>query len=180
MKLLKLLPIVATLAISIPAFAAGVCQKYPGTTICGKGEVDNVVAYGVATLNDTTVLQKTDVSGTLTATDANLNMVNSKGNTTLQKTTVNGSNHFFGGLQTNGSTFKKTLTISSTSVTLTDTKTVDVSLGDIKPVVTQELYLKGNTLINGDITFKQGHGIVYLSGNAQISGKVSGGKVVHQ
>ncbi len=180
MKLLKFSTLVATLAISIPALSAGVCQHYPGSTICGKGEVNNVTAYGVATLNGTTVDQTTDVSGALTAIDANLNMASVKGSAILQNTTVNGTNHFFGGFNTKGSTFKKTLTISSNDVTLVDTKTVDVLLGDVSPVGTQKLHLKGNTLINGDVTFKQGHGIVYLSGNAQVSGQVNGGKVVHE
>ncbi|MCK5819671.1 MAG: hypothetical protein KAH18_10605 [Psychromonas sp.] len=87
------------------------------------------------------VVLSSDVSGLLTALDANLNILSRNGDTILQNTTANGSNNFYGGLQTKGEQFKKTISIFSYNVT-------------------QELHLKGNTLINVDVTFKQSYGIV--------------------
>jgi len=40
------------------------------------------------------------------------------------------------------------------------------------------LYLKGSTIVEGDITFETGTGEVYVSPQAQIKGQVIGGKII--
>ncbi len=101
--------------------------------------------------------------------------------------TVNGS------IKANDSTFEKGCTVNgesvflrcnikdileamSSSITLDNCQTKQIYNTTINPRYAEKIYIKGQSVIGGDIRLESGKGQVYLSANSSIKGQVHGGQ----
>jgi hypothetical protein len=159
---------------------AGVCHAHPGNTVCEKGEVTEVTAYGSVLLNGTHVKEKTDISGSFVADNVELNYLIVKGQASIHSGLVKGSAEIFGSLDASKTTFKDDLLVYSTHVSLTDVDAKNITFGKSEPSSAQELYLSGKTNISGDIRFEQENGVVYVAEGSHLSGNVIGGKIINK
>ncbi|MBX9704720.1 MAG: hypothetical protein K5Q00_00565 [Gammaproteobacteria bacterium] len=176
----KLYPFfVGALALSsiTSAYADDVCKYVPGIVTCGSGTVTNVIGNGLVQLNGTTVTGAVITNGSLIAKNAILNKVKANGSSSLTNTKVSGASYFNGLLNSVGSSFLQPLTLGSGNSTLDSTSTTDITVTASKPPIQQKLTLQNASKVMGSITFQQGNGLVNLSSDSSISGKVNGGKI---
>lgn len=138
--------------------------------------VENFNCDGPATLSEATVSDKLKVKGTVDAKNVNLNSMDVTGATKLNESEVKGDATVKGELTATRTSFKGNLTIDSNDAVL-DSSSVKKSVtlqGDKKDPT---LELRCNTHIKGDVVFKDAAGVVKKSGDSEISGQVTNGKV---
>lgn len=153
---------------------AGQCIESAGKVSYGNEIIPCLKVAGKATLNGTTVQGLTRISGSVFAKNANLNQLNVSGKADLTGTMINGTGEISGLLTTFKSQVLGDLTISSNTVELesTTTKNITINPGGLEQV----LYLT-NSIVEGNVIFTSGNGVVYLRGASQVTGKIIGGKI---
>lgn len=140
----------------------------------------NLQVNGSTQLSQTTVMGESKINGRFTATDSSLNTLKVNGAVSLRQTQVKGVSHINGSLTAVGSHLSKEMTIKSQSITLDSTTAQDIIVKQESDDSPQKVILKNHTKINGFISFEQGNGIVYLSKDSSMTGKIRGGKIVTQ
>jgi len=139
-------------------------------TVYGDMQTNNVrindtIIYGSAQLHDTDVKNRLSIYGEAF-------LINSK---------VNGDSTIFGTVDTNNTVFRGDITAATSKFTLLDTQTKGITIQKFKDKnkkdknVNQIIRILGKSVINGDITFETGGGIIELGSQATINGKVTGG-----
>ena len=165
-------------------YAENPCQSTSGPygpMTCSGGITPSISANGPVTMTDTIVEQTAQVNGDLTAEKVTFGSLTVNGKVTLHTVLVKGSTVISGDLSAQKTTFQDTLTISTNTVQLADCHTADLIIdnsgdGIVSP---QILHLSEGSIVDGDVTFKAGDGIVRMSPDSKITGKVIGGKVVY-
>ncbi|MGD9152208.1 MAG: hypothetical protein PVG30_00910 [Gammaproteobacteria bacterium] len=182
------------LLISIAVYASKVCHYLPGVVVCGKGSVHNVLAAGYANLNGTTVTNSIKVGGYLSAKNSNLNLVACGGGVDIDKSNITGSVGFAGAailnkVSINGkcselgllvakdADFANTIEITGEITHFQHSKTVAILVHPSEHPQ-EKIYLEDQTVVNGNITFESGNGIVVKSADSTILGNVIGGKII--
>ena len=133
-------------------------------------------AAGNVIFNGTTIEEGLTITGNLEAKDATLNSLNIVGAATLKNTTISGATQIVGGLQATDSNFKDKIQITSKTVTLNHSNTQDIEIKDDDAKSSPSVYLNDNSVVNGNITFVDGNGLV-KNNNSKINGKIIGGKL---
>jgi hypothetical protein len=171
----NLLAIPSTLLIcySLNAFALEKCAEVSGNMIVGKASLTCSKIKGSATFKGSTFTGKLDITGPLKANDAKLTAINVTGNVTLDHSVVSGVANITGELTASDTVFKDKLQVTTATVTLNGGTAEDI---EIKSHKTAYLYLNDGSIVNGNITFKNGNGVV-KNNHSTIKGKVVGGKV---
>lgn len=180
--------------LSLTAFAQSVCKYSIAKVTCGAGIVSNVFAAGWAELNGTTVTNSTTVEGFLKAYNVNLNTVSANGMVTINNSTIKGFFHFRGDLTVNGLTDYNKLEMvgildasnsSFDDIEITSEKSY-LSSTSTKNIVEhmasnhhEKIYLRNNSVVNGDISFDSGNGEVVVSGGSRVMGAVRGGRIIN-
>lgn len=150
-----------------------VCSRMGAITECGEGKLSDLHIAGKATLKGTTVLGDTHIAGMLNATNVNLNTLYVAGKASIDRSQIRGKAKISGLLISCKNKFAHKLTISSDKTYLEETESGDIEIsrgGD-----TQVLYLGNQTVIHGNITFTDKHGLVLLDKTSKIEGHVIGG-----
>ncbi len=203
----KILLLISSLAFLSCAYADDPCQSVSGPygpMVCTAGMTNTVFANGPVTMKDTVVSGSTKINGSLDAVNVQFgkkkrNTLNTEdllldhksenmtasltvnGKVQLKDATVYGDATINGFLAANKTIFMGTLTVASNEIQLTNCNTnaivIKGSNGD-GVVSPQTVSLSGYTHVNGNITFKQAGGIVYLGANANITGKVISGEII--
>jgi hypothetical protein len=169
-----------------------VCESDPASTICSRGVVDDLNVDGSTSLNGTTVTNTVTANGSLRANHSILNKVTANGSAQIRNSEIKGHLCCSGSADIykskvntatiSGSLFAVT-TIFAEQLSLATDKTI-LQSSQTKDVIIQvvnnheELYLQNNTIVEGNITFLSGKGLVFKSDNSKIIGKVRGGKIV--
>lgn len=203
----KILLLISGLAFLTYAYADDPCQSISGPygpMACTAGTTSTVFANGPVTMNNTIVSGATKINGTLSAVNVQFgkkkrNILNTdnlllnhknddlsdsltvNGKVQLEDAVVYGNTTINGYLVANKTTFMGTLTIASNNLQLNDCNTGAIIIKDSNGdgvVSPQTITLSEHTQVNGNITFKQAGGIVYLGANASITGRVIGGEIV--
>jgi hypothetical protein len=174
----NLLVIPAILLISCPltAFAETKCAEVSGNMIVGKVTLGCTNIQGSATFKTSTFTGKLDVAGPLKANASNLAEVDVAGDVTLDNSVVSGTAKITGDIIATDTTFKATLQAFTHSITLIGSTAEDIEITPSKPHEAAYLYLNAGSTVNGNITFKNGHGIV-KNNHSTLKGKVTGGKI---
>lgn len=157
----------------------GVTQAYgyKGFDICNFGveTVPSVVCYGPAVLKGTTVAGDLKVTGPLTAEKVTVGSLNITGATDLIDTTVSGTVQVTGNLTATNVVFSKGLTLNSDKIVLHKVKVrgaVNITSSS-SPNLTMEC-----TSIRGDVTFNGKAGIVQITDDSVVTGKVNNGSMI--
>lgn len=167
-----------TLLVSSLSLANNVCQQNYGQTVCGSGVVKNVSSNGTATLNKTVVTGKASINGSLHAQSAKIAYLSVNGTATIKDSIISKSAIINGTIHASQSTFLSDLIIASNTSTLNQSVTKNIYINKSSNNSNQEIFLNDHSIIDGDINFKSGGGIVYLSHGSKINGTVIGGKVI--
>ncbi|MCB1192805.1 MAG: hypothetical protein H7A23_23455 [Leptospiraceae bacterium] len=166
-----------------------------GDTHFGKESFPSLTIYGNATLEGTTVNEKTAINGSVDANKATFNQITVNGN--FQGTEIKIKDGFFNGsvsfkntkvsgnLKINGSLisyysdFKGKIFIDSTEIVFSNSKINDIIIENASTNFTkQTVHLKDKTVVKGSIIFKSGKGEVFVSGDSKLKeNQIKGGKI---
>ena len=160
----SILTLLTTAPFSLYAEAA-VCQfvsggyqmgsgTFFGPTICSAGKLEELSVNGPLTLHGTEIKTLT-INGPLTMNQA-----------TIQDLTINGV------LKATQSHIR-TITVNGT-LHLLDSQVNNINVPKTPLTGKYEIYLEGTTLVNSNIIFRKGEGVVYQSKEATVKGSIKG------
>jgi hypothetical protein len=175
MSLNKYLLLGTLLFLNSQANADGQCASAVGNTIIGKTTIQCMKIVGTASLTNTTMVGLLTLSGDLNATHATLNDLSIVGNVNLQNTTVAGNADITGKLNASDSKLSG-IKLHGEEIILSNSTSQDILIDSSRDSDTSHLVLNNNSIVNGDITFSDGKGIVE-NHNSKITGKIIGGKL---
>jgi len=124
-----------------------------------------------------TVQNETNVAGTFDAINSTFRTLELQGRANIKNCSFTGQVLVEGFLEAEGSTFQKSMDLQTHRLVLRNSTTQDIQIedgGDPNQFGTAELY---NTIVNGNLTFNSGNGIVNLNGTSKITGTLSGGTI---
>ncbi len=156
-----------------------------GESNCGPqnrigGNFENFSSNGMVSLTKCTVASNTSVNGMLILTGSTLNTLDLQGSGTFSDAIVNGIANIKGMINANKSVFHSQLLLNTNYSTFTDTSTRDIVVEDSSDSKVQKIFLKGNTHVQGSITFNRGVGTVIKISSVKIDGSVIGANVVEE
>lgn len=171
----KLLKTLCLFLLSATSYASFTCDKTGAITECGEGKLDNLQVTGIATLVKTTVIGNTHIAGTLNAKWVNLDTLDVAGKATIFSSKISGPTKISGLLISCQNNFSEKLEIFSDKTYIENSQTGEIKIN--KGGDTQVLYLGGTSIVHGNITFPDNHGLVVMDKNAKITGRVIGGDI---
>lgn len=167
-------------------------DTYYGKTNCQNVTLASLSVYGDFTFNKITINGNVMVHGNMNGDTISIKKIFSvHGNATVDHlqaddlTQIHGqlsakhstlaTTQIFGTLATNKTVINGPLTLNSTSATLNNTKTKSIIVNSYNTSITPTICLSGSSTVNGNITFNNARGKIYLADQAQIMGKVFDG-----
>ncbi len=165
---------------------------YYGKTDCQNVTLASLSVYGDFTFNKATINGNAMVHGNMYGDTISIKKLFSvHGNATVShlqaddltqihgrldaKQSILATTQIFGTLATNGTTINGPLTLNSTFASLNNTKTKSITVNSYSTNITPIICLSGSSTVNGNITFNNARGKIYLADKAQIIGKVFDG-----
>ena len=144
-------------------------------TITGQESTTN----GGATLNDVTVDHSLNCHGSLHANGSTFNQLHANGGVDLNKCKISGQASFKGSVTAQDTRFDEKVTIHSKKTVLKEcTLKQSIFVGkEVKGTLEPQVIELTDTVIEGDVTFEQGNGKIFLKGSSKILGKVAGGNI---
>ena len=154
------------------------CNNNKGFDVCNHGSetVDSVVCYEPTVLIDTTIKNAIKVAGSLTAKNITANDISVKGPVAIHSSKVNGATDVIGSFEANETTFNKGITIESDKISLVKSivkGSVVISSATTKPI----LKISCNTTVTGSVLFDGKPGIIEVSEDSIVQGKVVNGSM---
>lgn len=157
-------------------FASSAAYADFGQCVYGNETIPNVVCFGSATLNGTTVTGSVLVTGPLQSSNANMGSLYVAGTATLNNSHVNGDTNIAGPLITTNTKLNGNLFVAANQTTLNST-TVNGSTMIKSSLQSPTLNLNSNSQINNSLTFQGLPGLVVEQGGSSVNGKIINGKV---
>jgi len=166
------------LAFTLPLCGAAKNQTASGNLTYGQEVFDTLQVNGNVTLNGTTILQRLEVNGSMTASNVQIGELQVKGQAILTHSVVKDQCTVIGALKGAFSTFEKEITLTSKHSTFDECKITKIQVKKTRAFATQTIDLKGKTEVTGPITFESGRGKVNASPDSPIKeSQVIGGKL---
>lgn len=152
------------------------------TRVNGNAEFKNskfqsLTVNGKLNFKDLTVSGLVKINGTANGKNIECDRLIVYGNLEGYKIKVNGESILVGYFNVYDSVFKE-LNVHSGKISLTNTSTNNIVIKTLKNKIKQQLILKGQTIVNGDVIFESGSGEVLLDSQAKITGQIIGSKVI--
>lgn len=163
---------------TIILFFNNICTAMPKNP-CGyaKEAIKNLTCYGPTTLKDTTITGQAIIAGDLKASNAILNSLQMTGAAEFNSTQILGEAFIAGWLTASHSAFKNKLNVTADKVTL-NASTIEgdvvMTAGEKAPILELSCY----SHVEGSVKFVGKSGVVYLSKNSIVHGKIVNGKVL--
>lgn len=161
-------------------FAQG-AFAYTGFSICnyGKETVPTVICYGPAVLKGTTVSGDLKVAGQLTAVNISAGSLSITGDADIQNSKISGTVEATGRFSATNVTFQKGLTLTSSYVLLHKTNVKgDVIISSSSD--TPHLVMECGTLVTGVVKFIGKAGIIEITDDSIIQGKIGNGSMIFE
>ena len=151
---------------------------YTGFGIChfGKENIDKLICYGPTVLKETHIIHELKVAGMLNAKDATMGSLMITGAAKLDNVTVEGAAEITGVLKANKVRFQQGLNIIAHRIYLNQSSVV----GPVKinsETDTPYLEMICGSKISGPIEFDGREGIIRMTSDSNIQGKVTNGKI---
>lgn len=151
---------------------------YTGFGVCnfGKETVDSVICYGPTVMKQTTVQGNIKVTGSLQAENIAVREVLIEGSAHLLESQVSGAVKVAGPLHADRVEFKKGIAIESNDIILNKTKVnglVVITSSQKNPY----LQLQCGSVITGSVLFDGKAGVVQVTGDSIVQGKVINGSM---
>jgi len=149
-----------------------------GIVSYGKETMDSLEGNGFISLDGTQVRGKVSVNGNLKAQNATIGFLVCNGHANLQDCVIFGTSEVKGFMNAAKTEFQAGIIAGTQKIYLTDCATESLTIKDVSWAIgPQSVELKGNTVVKGSIIFESNKGVVYLSDQSRILGKVIGGNV---
>lgn len=166
------------LSMLVSSLMISTANAYTGFGICNFGDetVSAVICEGPSVLKGTTVLGDLRVTGPLTAEKVSAQSLTITGSVDVQNSKVTGNVNVTGNFRANGVEFRKGLNLTSDSVLLHKVKvkgSVAIHSSSNTPYLTMEC-----TSIRGDVTFTGKAGILKITDDSVVQGKVINGSMI--
>ncbi|MDR3478527.1 MAG: hypothetical protein P4M14_10910 [Gammaproteobacteria bacterium] len=175
MKYLLLTGFVSLALTATASFAEEKCGEAKGNMIVGKVTLQCLKITGTAKFDGTTIAGNLHITGPLEAKSAKLSSLKVAGVVTLTDTTVSGPVNIAGTLEAKNTTFLDKILFQGKSASFTHSTLKDIEITS-KASQKTTIYLEDDSVINGNITFKNGNGLV-KNHHATLNGKIIGGKM---
>lgn len=133
------------------------------------------IVKGPVEVTELTVNGRSDIGGSLEAKKSHFQDLKVKGPTEVNELTVKGETNILGPFEAKKSHFQN-INVTADTISLEDVEAKDIVIKGSRSME-QVLQLNGKTVINGNITFKSGKGIVEQGPSVKIQGEVKGGTV---
>lgn len=159
-------------------FLLNSAYAYTGFGVCnyGKETVATVICYGPTVLKQTTVSGNIKVTGSLQAEDISVNDILVEGNVDIKNSAVNGALNVTGSLMSDHVEYKKGIAVNSDQITLNNSKVN----GLVTVTSTQKppyLQVQCNSVVTGSVLFDGKAGVVQITGDSIVQGKVVNGSL---
>ncbi|MDO8955093.1 MAG: hypothetical protein Q7V63_09640 [Gammaproteobacteria bacterium] len=147
--------------------------SFDGPTTCSGGQADAISVNGPLLVSNE-VISTLSVNGPIAANHAKVSSLSINGQLNLHNSTVDT-------LTINGALQSVNSTISSVNAQ-GNLRFVNSTVGNIviphaPSAGHYTIYLQGKTVVNGNINFQEGGGIVYQSSTAKVTGTITGASV---
>lgn len=141
------------------------------TDINGQIEV-----YGPFLGNNVNTLSLT-VQGPADIQNLKVGEITINGPLSIKGSVVSGSATINGPIRSSNTVFRKDVSVAARSLTFKNSEIQNLTIRPSNPMIKKEqiLYLKGKTIIHGNITFESGNGKIISSENVVIKGMIKGG-----
>lgn len=136
----------------------------------------NITLHGPANVEKCMFLGATTLMGMLTASDSVFEELAMSGVCELKNTIISGILSLKGLLRAENSTFN-TIEASTTALTLKNSVVENIII-QASEVTPQYVYLKNNSCVHGNVIFKGGDGIVMVTPDSKVHGKIIGGTYI--
>jgi hypothetical protein len=177
MRLLTLL----VLAFSFQLSAAPKDQVANGNLTYGQEVFNSLQINGFVTLTGTTILQRLQVNGNLSASNAQIGELHSNGQASLSHCQVKGKCTVTGSLKGFYTSFDQPIVLTSDNSVFDSCSITSIQVLKSKDNITQTVEIKGKTNIIGLISFESGNGQVLACRECQVKeSNIVGGKLVRR
>ena len=153
-----------------------------GVGMYGDQTIPCINSCGTLNLQGTTVSGKTEVKGALTAKGAHLNILDVQGSANIDQTTIESNTYIQGLIVANRTSFLGSVVLTTCSYyqsTFNNSTIKEITVE--KSLEGREIiHLNGDTIVQGNIVFKSGHGLVNIQSGCQILGQVIGATIQQQ
>lgn len=138
----------------------------------------DVQVNGSSELINSTVKGQMNIDGGLNVEQGEFEALNVNGGVSLSQAHIKGEAVINGGLIARDTSFEKHLSVAAEKIEFDNVKLLSLHVQCVgKRAKMQQVLLKGNTLVKGDIVF-DGKGKVLMETGAKIQGTVKNGKIV--
>ena len=152
------------------------CDHSPSGVTCNGVNTDNLNVSGVVYLQGTSVSGKANIMGMVDSFSSKLSDVDIRGKAKFVNTDVSSTFKIKGFIDAMNSEFNGPVFIDSNKSMFNNSR-INSPIVIVSKNNVAQLILKGNTYVQGNISFSNGNGEVILGPDVKITGKVSGGKV---
>jgi hypothetical protein len=151
---------------------------YTGFGVCnfGKEVVEAVICYSPAVLKQTTIKGDIKVTGSLKADSITARGMIIEGNVDIQNSQINGQVNVTGDFYANNVEFKKGVAVTGTDIVLNNSN-VNSLMTITSTIKTPYLQVQCGSVISGSVLFSDKAGVVQITGDALVQGKVVNGSL---
>ena len=157
-----------------------VCRQGAGYVRCDAGTTEQIQGMGHTFIEGTQVKSDTTIQGMLEAHDFHFNTLTVQGVCRLNHGTVEGAAHIMGDLTAAHVHFKQPIVIASNHIELSGSTAPSITVRSSGASSVNQVILKNSAQIKGGITFEQSSGGVWLYDQAQCTGPVYNGRIIHK
>lgn len=153
-------------------------SAYVGFDVCNYGDEkhDSVVCYGPSVFSGTVINGHVKVAGSLNAKHVKLGTVEIIGTVEINDAEIKGDAEMTGSLNANKANFEKNIKLTAAYAQFkasTVKGNITVYSGKNKPIIT----VVCGTTVKGGVTFADEAGVIRLSSDSIIEGKLTNGKI---
>jgi cytoskeletal protein CcmA (bactofilin family) len=170
-----LLAALASLTFTNTVLAADKCAEASGNMTVGKVTLQCLKVIGTAKFEGTTLEGALNLTGPLEAKSTHFSSLKIMGNAILTDSTVTGIVKITGGLDAKNTIFLDKIVINGKSALFSHSTLKDIDI-IAKARQKASITLEDESIVNGNITFTTGNGIV-INHHATLNGKIIGGKM---
>lgn len=151
---------------------------YTGFGVCnyGKETIASVICYGPTVLKQTTVSGNIKVTGSLQAENISVQDIVVEGAVDIKNSQVTGSVNIVGSLMSDHVEYKKGVAVTSDKITLNHS-----TINGLMTVTSQQnspyLQVQCSSVITGSVFFDGKAGVVQVTGDSIVKGKVVNGSL---
>lgn len=156
--------------------SASPCKIYPGIIECGNGNMNGLVASGVAKMSGTNFTNQVEIFGDLNASSCKFSALQVHGNSKIDASSISQQAEIYGMLNMDNCNAEAPIKLYSNNAEIYNSHIKEILIsGNSYPCI-----ILDNSTIHGDITFKGSAGQVKCLSHCKIEGHIINGTLIKQ